>query len=454
MTRNPEADSGTSPSALSEGEKERIRHELDELMESAPFRSSQQCRSFLAYVITHTLHGDEGSLRERAIGNAVFGRPLDYDTGDDPVVRIRASEVRKRLAQYYQSLDRPPEVTVQIPSGSYRAAFFWDRDGTQAGEELARSEAEPRPDDTKDGTHLLVLSDREDKAASPVGVVPTREKTQLRLLGVVAVSLVALGLLGFLVVFFSHRADSQEKQLKSFWQPFLSSSKPVLISVGSNAVYRLSDEFADRYSHEHHLESNGMEFFPALPPDTALHASDIHPAADSFVALGDVAAVSQVVANLTRMHKNFQERFSNDISFAELRTNPTILVGGFNNAMTRELTRNYRFVFPSRNRIEDRQQPGKVWVLQASQDSHDTEDYAIISRILQQDDTAPLLSVAGLGQYGTLAATEFVFDPERLEVLQHTLPTDWQRHNLQILLHIKVNDFKPVSVAVVAVHSW
>jgi hypothetical protein len=154
------------------------------------------------------------------------------------------------------------------------------------------------------------------------------------------------------------------------------------------------------------------------------------------------------------MHKAFQERFSNDISFAELRSNPTILVGGFNNPMTRELTRNFRFVFASRNRIEDRQQPGKAWVLQASQDSHDTEDYAIISRVLQQDDTAPLLSVAGLGQYGTVAATEFVFDPSRLEALQRTLPADWQHHNLQILLHIKVNDFKPVSVAMVANHSW
>ena len=448
MTRNSEADSGTSPSALSEEEKEIIRQELDELMESAPFRSSQQCRSFLAYVITHTLHGDEGSLRERAIGNAVFGRPIDYDTGDDPVVRIRASEVRKRLAQYYQSLDRHPEVTVQIPSGSYRATFFWDKDGAQAGEELARSFAEPHPDNMKDGAHLPMLSDPKQKAASPAPIVPGREKKHLRLLGFVAVALVALSLLGY---FFTHRADGQQKELRSFWQPFLSSSKPVLISIGSNAVYRLSDEFADRYSHEHHLESKGMEFFPDLPPNTAL---DLHPAPDSFVALGDVAAVSQVVANLTRMHKNFQERFSNDISFAELRSNPTILVGGFNNAMTRELTRNCRFVFPSRNRIEDRQQPGKVWVLQASQDSHDTEDYAIISRILQQDDTAPLLSVAGLGQYGTLAATEFVFDPERVKMLQGTLPKDWRRHNLQVLLHIKVTDFKPGPVTVVAVHSW
>jgi hypothetical protein len=295
---------------------------------------------------------------------------------------------------------------------------------------------------------LPVQSDAEGKAAQET------VKGHRQLLSIVTGSVVVLTLLGLLIIFLPHYKDRQEKQLRLFWQPFLSSSKPVLISIGSNAVYRLSDEFADRYGHEHHLESSGMEFFPELPPDTVLHASDIHPAADSFVALGDVAAVSQTVANLTRMHKAFQERFSNDISFAELRSNPTILVGGFNNAMTRELTRNFRFVFASRNRIEDRQQLGKAWVLQASQDSHDTEDYAIISRILQQDDTAPLLSVAGLGQYGTLAATEFVFDSTRLEALQPTLSGDWAHRNLQILLRIKVNDFKPVSVTIIAVHSW
>jgi hypothetical protein len=61
MARNIEIESGTFSDALSEEEKEIIRHELDGLMESAPFKGSQQCRSFLSYVVTHTLHGDEGA---------------------------------------------------------------------------------------------------------------------------------------------------------------------------------------------------------------------------------------------------------------------------------------------------------------------------------------------------------------------------------------------------------
>jgi hypothetical protein len=59
MARNIEIESGTFSAALSE--EEIISHKLDGLMESAPFKGSQQCRSFLSYVVTHTLHGDEGA---------------------------------------------------------------------------------------------------------------------------------------------------------------------------------------------------------------------------------------------------------------------------------------------------------------------------------------------------------------------------------------------------------
>ena len=42
-----------------------------------------------------------GDLKERTLGVEVFGREPGYDTNADPVVRISAGEVRKRIAQYY-----------------------------------------------------------------------------------------------------------------------------------------------------------------------------------------------------------------------------------------------------------------------------------------------------------------------------------------------------------------
>jgi len=152
--------------------------------------------------------------------------------------------------------------------------------------------------------------------------------------------------------------------------------------------------------------------------------------------------------------QTFQERFPNDISFAELRDSPTLLIGGFNNPMTVELTKGLRFVMSARDEIDDAQDSHRRWVLHASADSHDTEDYAIVTRLIQRPSNAPMLSVAGMGQYGTLAAADFVCNPTAISDMLHHLPNDWANKNLQLILHVKVIDFKPVATEVVAEHAW
>jgi hypothetical protein len=122
--------------------------------------------------------------------------------------------------------------------------------------------------------------------------------------------------------------------------------------------------------------------------------------------------------------------------------------------MTVELTKGLRFVMSTRNEIDDAQDPHRRWLLHASLDSHDTEDYAIVTRLIQRPADAPMLSVAGMGQYGTLAAADFVCNPAAISEMVRHLPKDWASRNLQIILHVKVIDFKPVATDVVAVHAW
>jgi hypothetical protein len=264
----------------------------------------------------------------------------------------------------------------------------------------------------------------------------------------------ALLLLAVAAVLVSAWNGAQTSPFRAFWGPWIGGSKPVIIVIGSNAVYRLSDNMNDQYAREHHLEPHGEEFFVPLAPDANLKGADLQPAENSFVALGDVAAVSNIVASLTRQKQIFQERFPNDISFAELRNNPSLLIGGFNNPMTLELTKNLRFVLGARNEIDDMQDHNRRWQLHASEDSHDTEDYAIITRLTQRQGDAPILSVAGMGQYGTLAAANFVCSPANISEMTHNLPRDWTNRNLQLILHVKVVDFKPATTDVVATHTW
>ena len=96
------------PLSLSETEKSKIRQALKDLLASPSLRSTQQCQLFLQYIVDHTLTGESALLRERVIDKEVFGRRPDYEPGEDPVVRLRAVDLRKRLAIVMQRWDSTP----------------------------------------------------------------------------------------------------------------------------------------------------------------------------------------------------------------------------------------------------------------------------------------------------------------------------------------------------------
>jgi Tol biopolymer transport system component len=75
--------------------------------------------------VEHALAGELDALRERMIGVEMFGRPADYDTSNDAVVSVRATEVRKRLAQYYREAAITAVVRIELPPGSYVPEFHW-----------------------------------------------------------------------------------------------------------------------------------------------------------------------------------------------------------------------------------------------------------------------------------------------------------------------------------------
>ena len=107
-----------------EGGASEVQRALSEILKSAPFHSSKQSQELLQYIVDQTLAGHFEMLKERIVGANVFNRSPDYDTNDDPIVRARAAEVRKRLALYYQTA-RDESVRISIPSGSFRAIFDW-----------------------------------------------------------------------------------------------------------------------------------------------------------------------------------------------------------------------------------------------------------------------------------------------------------------------------------------
>lgn len=80
--------------------------------------------TFLRFVVEQTLARKTEALKERTLGVDVFARPSHYDTNDDPIVRVTAGEIRKRIAQYYQEPGHEEELRIYLPLRSYVPHFF------------------------------------------------------------------------------------------------------------------------------------------------------------------------------------------------------------------------------------------------------------------------------------------------------------------------------------------
>lgn len=404
---------------LSQPQEARIRETLDRVAASPAFRKSEQCQRFLRYVVEHSGQGHEEVLRERNIGIAVFGRRPDYDTADDPVVRVRATEVRKRLAQFQAESANPDDVRFEIPSGSYRAEFHFP----------------PEP-------------------LSGALTAPAR-KPRSRLFLLVPVAAIAAAVP--LIVVLTHRSASPAGPVDQFWAPVLASDKPVLLYCGQPVVYFLSGEVHEKYRRTLPPGKQRGAYPVTLGPNDSIRGSDVIPVTDQFVGIGNAHTAALLAALLASKGKSVEIRYANDLSFSDLRSSPSVLIGAFSNLWTLEMQDQLRFVFEQNEdvrRIRDRSN-NRIWRLSdLAPDGKTPEDYAVVSRLFNSGTGQVLISAAGITQYGTRAAGEFLTAPTLLKETLAKSPVDWPKKNIQVLLRTTVYRGTPATPTVVASQVW
>jgi TolB-like protein/Tfp pilus assembly protein PilF len=100
-----------------------IREQLTRILESQPFVRAERLRRFLAYVVEETAEGRTEGLKEYRIALDVFDRPDSYDPQVDSIVRVQATNLRRRLRQYYEKEGRADPIRIELPRGSYVPEF-------------------------------------------------------------------------------------------------------------------------------------------------------------------------------------------------------------------------------------------------------------------------------------------------------------------------------------------
>jgi hypothetical protein len=99
------------------------RELLQRVSSSSQFRKSNRLRELLLYLGDRALKDPHCILREQEIGIDVLGRPSDYDTSHDTLVRVLISQLRKKLQEYFAGEGRDEPLVIEIPKGNYLPAF-------------------------------------------------------------------------------------------------------------------------------------------------------------------------------------------------------------------------------------------------------------------------------------------------------------------------------------------
>ena len=200
----------------------------------------------------------------------------------------------------------------------------------------------------------------------------------------------------------------------------------------------------------------GLESGPAANTDRPARPEDYVELNDQFVGGGDLIATTRLSAMLTRMKRPYRVKLGNDVSFPDLRTGPAILVG-YSYTRWKQISSQMRYFIDGARRpvgITDNGQPTPWTLPNLPRDRRTNEDYAIVSRVFHPDTQAMLVEVAGITQYGTDAAADLVTNADLMVKALHDAPHDWQRKNLQLVLHVKVIAGAPSAPTVVKAYYW
>ncbi|HJQ23579.1 MAG TPA: hypothetical protein VKA60_06650 [Blastocatellia bacterium] len=461
-------------SASSSVSPEEVRQALDHLLWSRYFVNAHKKQKFLRLICDYYLEGRAQDLNEHLLGYDVFGRDNSYNPSNDPIVRVFAHEIRKKLEAYYASEGAADPVRLEIPAGSYQPVFTRQK---VAPAEATPAEATPRP-----------------AAAVEAPPPPAAWRWPLSriLAGGVGLALVA----AVLVLGLENRQLRQEvasaeaakdpAAYGSVWATFLADKNPPLVILSNPPILRFinASDPESTVKNSIPLSDEAVEALKdkfVTNPEVAIKES-VGPTGDSdeavkshvvvkrnlqsrlvlstniYTGMGEAIGLHYLGDFFRRTSRSIQFKQSRTLSADDLKKHNVIMLGGvWVNAWSSKLTRNEDFAFTSKATIENRRpQAGeeREYIPQFDQRTGNLNiDYALITVKPNISEGNDVMMLAGVYSQGTEAAAEYVTHKEYLDQLNQRLQQAGSPPRyFQALLKVSVENGIPTTVSILALH--
>src|SRR5438477_7755661 len=104
-------------------ELEATHAQIQRILQSKAFRTSEIHRNLLSYLAEKSLSGTADGLKEYTVGLDVFSKPSSYDPRQESVVRMHMARLRQKLTEYYRTEGIEDPIVVDVPKGGFTMTF-------------------------------------------------------------------------------------------------------------------------------------------------------------------------------------------------------------------------------------------------------------------------------------------------------------------------------------------
>src|SRR5271163_4828302 len=109
------------------------KKELERVLHHPTISRSLNLVRFLSFICNKHFDGEGEEIRERTVAVEALGRKeATFDSHADPIVRVTARDLRKKLSEYYENEGRDHRLQIVLPRGRYIPQFVRNQPGTAA----------------------------------------------------------------------------------------------------------------------------------------------------------------------------------------------------------------------------------------------------------------------------------------------------------------------------------
>jgi hypothetical protein len=371
------------------------------VLQSSLISSSRALQAFLQFVTDHAIAGDLEAIKEQRIGTEVLGRKPDYDPAADNIVRVRAHELRQKLARHFSEEGAAEPIVITIPKGSYVPLFM------------------PRP---------VPLPNK----VTPESVT-ARAKTALRAWAPWTLVCV-LAAVTVLQLLFASRTPVWGKEvsvppsIRDLWGPFFESGRePTVVSADSS--FALWQDITGRSIDLGDYITK--KFIQVSTGDSRMKEV----AARLCTSPADVSVVLQTAEVGRLLHGQVRHRYARDMTAGELRTNNVVLLGSrrsnpwdglFESRMNFVLSMDGQAGAPHFHNKAPLPGEPSDFSIQSRFDSDGAENrqmvtYGVAALVPNLSASGQILMIEGLSMEGTAAIGDVLTNSEKLAALLRKL---------------------------------